>query len=220
MKEYNVPLRESVALLTIDLQRDFAVGYSPVRSSGVSHCLPNIRDLIGAFRARSAPIFHAVRLYRPDGSNVELHRRAAVEEGLRVLMPGTRGAELIDEVAPGSGPRLDPESLLAGEFETLGANEHVFYKPRWGAFYATGLRDKLEALGITTLVICGCNFPTGGRASVYEACAQDFRVIVASDAVCDASEEGLGELCRLGVYQRTTASCLDWLRGCRHPDAA
>lgn len=215
MPEYNVLERDHTALLTVDLQRDFALPDSPVRSSGVGAHTPNIKQLIEGFRAAGKPILHGVRLYRPDGSNVDLCRRGAVEEGLRVLMPGTRGAELWDCIKPSDTVRLDAEALLAGETQEIAPYERVFYKPRWGAFYGTRLQEELGRLGISTLVVCGCNFPTGTRATVYEASARDFRVVVASDAVCDASDEALKELGRLGVYQMSTEACLAWLKGAR-----
>jgi nicotinamidase-related amidase len=215
MPEYNVPERDRVALLTVDLQRDFALSESPVKSTGVGANTPNIKRLVEGFRAAGKPVLHSVRLYRPDGSNVDLCRRAAVEEGLRVLMPGTRGAELWDCIKPSQEVRLDGEALLAGEMQQIAANEFVFYKPRWGAFYDTPLNDWLDRAGATTLVVCGANFPTGTRATIYEASARDYRVVVASDAVCDASEEALKELGRLGVYQMTTEAALAWLKGAR-----
>lgn len=220
MAEHNVPDRKSVALITVDLQRDFVCQGSPVQSSGVSAALPQILSILAAFRRLERPIFHAVRLYRPDGTNVDLCRRSAVEEGLRVLMPGTLGAELIDAVKPDPAQRLEADALLEGEFQSLRGQESVFYKPRWSAFFGTGLEERLRQAGITTLIVCGCNFPTGGRATIYDASARDFRVVVGADALCDASEEGLRELGRLGVYQMNAASILDWLSGDRRPSAA
>lgn len=220
MAEHNVPDRHAVALLTVDLQRDFMCQGSPVQSSGVAAALPQILRILSAFRSLELPVFHAVRLYRPDGSNVDLCRRSAVEEGLRVLMPGTLGAELIDRVKPDPGHRLEADTLLDGGFQELRRGEEVFYKPRWSAFYRTGLEERLREAGVNTLVVCGCNFPTGGRATLYDACARDFRVVAGVDALCDASEEGLRELGRMGVYQMSAASILEWLRGDRRPSAA
>jgi nicotinamidase-related amidase len=220
MSEHNVPQRDSVALLTVDLQRDFTRRGSPIMASGVGRALPNICQLVEAFREGGRPIFHSIRLYRPDGSNVDLCRRSQVEEGLRVLMPGTSGVELLDAVRPDGDFRVDSEALIEGEFQEIGPNERLVYKPRWGAFFSTELEAWLHRLSVNTVVVCGFNFPTGGRASIYEACARDFRVVVGTDALCDASEEGLRELGRLGAYQMTTAACLDWLRGKRQPSAA
>lgn len=219
MVELNVPQRDAVALITVDMQNDFLRSDSPVMASGVKTALPQIGQLVRGFREHRKPIFHSVRLYRPDGSNVDLFRRTAVEEGMRVLMPGTRGADLVTDISPCKA-RLVPEALLAGEFQELASSEYAFYKPRWGAFFGTELDDKLRQLGITTILVCGVNFPTGGRATVYEGAARDYRVIVASDAFGDASEDSLRELGRLGAYQKTAAACLDWLAGRQRSSAA
>ncbi|MGO1121168.1 cysteine hydrolase family protein [Rhodovibrionaceae bacterium A322] len=213
MSEYTLPKRESVALLTIDLQRDFFRSDSPVVASGTTAALPNIVDLVTAFRQQNLPIFHSLRLYRPDGSNVDLFRRGAVEEGMRVLMPGTSGAALIDEMRSPQYEHLDVDDLFAGQFQENGDQEWLFYKPRWGAFHDTPLQQKLADLKIDTLVVCGCNFATGGRATVYEGCSRDFRVSVIGDAFAGATDEGLFELGRVGAYNSRVSACLEWLSG-------
>ncbi len=211
MANYCVPDKGKAALICISAQRDFVRPGSPVRASGVRAALPNIKRLTEAFRGQGAPIFHSIRLYKADGSNVDACRRQAVEEGLRILMPGTLGAELIDEVNPRPEVRLDPELLLAGDFQEIDRNEFVHYRPRWGAFHETALEDRLHSLGVTTLVICGFSFSTGGRASVYEASARDFRIVLATDALCNATEDSLRELGRMGIYLMDSANCMAWL---------
>jgi nicotinamidase-related amidase len=73
---------------------------------------------------------------------------------------------------------------------------------------------------VTTVVLCGCNFRTAIRATVYEASARDFRIVVATDGVSGASEEALCELGRMGVYLMTADSCLTWLSGAADSHAA
>jgi len=219
MAEHNIPDRHAVALITVDLQRDFVCQGSPVQGSGVQAALPHISHILQAFRALKKPIFHAVRLYRPDGSNVDLCRRSAVEEGLRVLMPGTSGAELIDAVKPDPALRLEADALLEGEFQKLRTDEFVFYKPRWSGFFRTALEEKLKEREINTLVICGINFPTGGRATIFDASARDFRVMIGSNALSDAKEDALRELGRIGVYQMTAEALVEWLNGDRRAPA-
>lgn len=211
MPEYTAPERDRVALLTINCQEDFTKRGSYLRVRGVNGARPALRSITETFRAAGAPIFHAVRLYRPDGSNVDVFRRRVVEEGLRVLMPGSFGAELIEEVKPDPGMRLDPDCLLTGGYQECGPKEWVFYKSRWGAFHDTVLADRLAALKISTLAICGFNFSTSGRATVYEAGARDFRQILVTDTLSGAQEDSLLELGRIGVYLMTAAHCRDWL---------
>jgi nicotinamidase-related amidase len=220
MPDYTAPERNRVALLTVNGQRDFTLPDSPLAAPGVRCALPQMKRLAEGFRVHGLPIFHAVRLHRCDGSNVDAFRRQAVEEGLRILMPGTSGAELVDELRPSPDLRLNPTGLLEGEVSEIAPNEWVMYKPRWGAFYRTDLERHLRDQNVSTLVICGCNFSTSCRATVYEAGARDFRIVLVTDALSGASDEALSELGRIGVYLMTTASCLDWLDGRSRSTAA
>jgi nicotinamidase-related amidase len=213
MTNYCVPEKGKAALLCISAQRDFVAPGSPVRACGWPSALPNIGRLVESFRAQHAPIYHSVRLYKPDGSNVYACRRQAVEEGLRILMPGTLGAELIDDLKPNREIRLDPETLFAGDFQEIGRIEFVHYRPRWGAFHDTALEDRLRKQQVNTLVICGFSFSTGGRASVYEASARDFRIVLVPDALCNATDEAVQELGRIGISLMDTSNCVAWMAG-------
>jgi nicotinamidase-related amidase len=77
------------------------------------------------------------------------------------------------------------------------------YKPRWGAFYGTRLEEHLRAIGTTTLVFAGCNFPNCPRTSIYEASERDFRVVLAEDAVSGLYDQGRLELRDIGVQLMT-----------------
>lgn len=213
MANYCVPQKGTAALLTLSAQQDFLRPGSPYPAAGASKVLPALERVVRGFRAQGAPLFHAVRLYRPDGSNVDACRRQAIEEGLRVFMPGTMGVELLDEVRPEPAVRLDAHGLLDGGFQALGEAEWAFYRPRWGAFHDTALETRLRALGVTTLVVCGFNFTTAMRATIFEASARDFRIVVVSDAVGNGGETAVQELARIGVYLMPSVCCLDWLAG-------
>jgi nicotinamidase-related amidase len=127
-------------------------------------------------------------------------------------MPGTQGAELVDQVKPIEDLRLDGAALLSGDLQELGANEWAVYRPRWGAFYGTRLEDHLRALGVSTIVICGSNFSTAIRATIYEASARDFRVVLVPDAVTGVADDDLSELARIGVYLMNADCCASWLK--------
>lgn len=220
MTDYTLPEKGRVALVTIGAQRDCVLQGSPVRACDAHRAVAVCCRLAQGFRRQKAPIVHSVRLYRPDGSNVDLCRRQQVEEGLRILMPGTLGTELADGLAPSPDARLDPKRLMAGYLQRLGPNEWALYKPRWGAFYGTRLETHLRGLGVSTVVLCGCNFRTAIRATVYEASARDFRIVVATDGASGASEDALCELGRMGVYLMTGDTCLSWLAGAAGSEAA
>lgn len=212
MPEYTRPQKEHAALITLSAQRDYTLTSSPIRTSGLSRAVPAMQKLVQGCRERAVPVYHSIRLYKTDGSNVDNCRREAVEEGLRIFMPGSLGAELIQEIQPeGCDVRINPDLLFDGRFQEIGENESIFYRPRWGAFHGTPLEDELRQRGVNTLIICGFSFTTATRATLYEASARDFRVVVVPDALCNATEEGLQELGRMGVYLMDAEEAVSWL---------
>ena len=219
MNPYTEPHPDTAALVTIDVQRDFSLPGAPLEVPGMMDALPNIRRLLAAFRADGRLIVHVVRLYAENGSNVDPVRRAAVEDGERMLAPGSSGAELMDELKPDPASRLDAEALLRGEFQRLAPNEFVMYKPRWGAFYGTSLEAFLRERDVDTIVLVGCNFPNCPRTTVYEASERDFRIVAVTDAIAGAYDCGVQELRNIGVLALTTDQCLAWFAGERHPVA-
>ncbi len=167
--------------------------------------------LLDAYRAAARPIVHVVRIYEPDGSNVDICRRAAVQAGARILLTDAPGTELAAELLPAGAPPLDGDALLAGGVQQIGPRETVVYKPRWGAFHRTPLADHLLGLGVTTIVFCGCNFPNCPRTSIYEASERDFRVALARDAVSGLYERGERELEGIGVRVLDAAELIEAL---------
>ncbi|HJX61557.1 MAG TPA: isochorismatase family cysteine hydrolase [Dehalococcoidia bacterium] len=213
MNLHTEPHADSGALLTIDVQRDFALPGAPLEIPGTMDTVPRIGRLLKAFRAAGRPIVHVVRLYQEDGSNVDPVRRAAVEGGARMAAPGSDGAELLDELKPDPALRLDAEALLRGQFQRLAQNEFVMYKPRWGAFYGTALEAFLRERSIDTIVLAGCNFPNCPRTTIYEASERDFRIVAVVDAISGAYDRGIQELRNIGVLALTTDQCLAWFAG-------
>jgi len=205
------PRLDRAALVTIDVQHDVLDG-QPLEIAGSSAALPAMGELAQAFRDCERPLVHVVRLYRPDGSNVDLCRREAVMRGWQALAPDTDGAQLAAGLAPGDHRRLDAELLLGGGIQPLGDAEVVIYKPRWGAFYETPLADHLRRLDVDTLVFCGVNFPNCPRTSIYEASERDFRIVVAGDAISGLYERGGRELANIGVTVGSAGDVISQLR--------
>lgn len=212
MNEYTRPEAANAALLTIDVQRDFTdpAGASPIR--GTMDAVPAMTRLVTTFRNLGRPIVHAVRLYRRDGSNVDICRRASVEGGESLVAPDSAGAELVEELTPTEGTSVDAETLLAGRPQSIGESEWLLYKPRWSAFYGTPLDDLLAGFGVSTVVVCGCNFPNCPRATVYDASARDYRIVMVADATSRTTDRGLDELADIGVKVTTTADTVAWLQ--------
>lgn len=206
------PQAQTSALITIDVQNDFTLPGAPMAIPGTYERIGLMRELLLAFRAARRPIVHIVRLYLPDGSNVDLCRREEVRQGLALVNPDTPGAELVSALKPRPDIQLDAARLLAGEFQPIGPEEWILYKPRWDAFYRTPLEAHLRRLGVDTLVFCGCNFPNCPRSSIYGASNRDFRLVLATDAVSGLYERGLEELRGIGVTLMTTREIDDWVR--------
>ena len=199
MNDYLSPDWGKAALLTMDTQRDFTLPGAPAAIPGTTEILPQMQQLLHTFRNRHKPIIHVVRLYLADGSNADLCRRQAIEEGKGMVVPGSEGAELVDELKPSPEVRLDAGTLLAGQLQSFGSKEWVMYKPRWGAFFSTPLEQHLHSLGVNTVIVCGCNFPNCPRTTIYEASERDFRIVLATDAISQVYERGLAELKNIGV---------------------
>jgi nicotinamidase-related amidase len=199
MDPYTSPDLFSMALITIDTQQD-TLDEQPFEIPGTSAILPKMKALLWAFRQAGLPIIHMVRLYKEDGSNVDLCRRGLVESGTMTFKPGTPGCELARELLPQPNIRLDAALLLSGRVQSLGPKEAVMYKPRWGAFFKTPLEDHLRQLGVTTLAFTGCNFPNCPRASIYEASERDYRIVLVEDAVSGLHKRGKEEMRNIGVW--------------------
>ena len=196
--DYTRPDFGAMALITIDMQNDFLKG-QPFEIPGTSEILPRLRELVETFRRARKPVIHIVRLYKRDGSNAELCRRSAVQQGATLVCAGTSGAELAAPLVPTQQSKLDAELLLSGEAQPLGQNEWAIYKPRWGAFFGTRLEQHLRNLGITSLALAGCNYPNCPRASIYEASERDFRIVLIEDAVSGLYDRGREEMKNIGV---------------------
>jgi nicotinamidase-related amidase len=207
---YVAPDFRSAALLTIDVQVDTLDG-EPLEVPGTSAAVPRIAALAASFRGAGKQIVHIVRLYRRDGSNVDLCRRAAVEAGAEFLAPRSPGSQLAPGIVESPEFTLDADALLAGRRQQVTSGEVVIYKPRWGAFYDTPLEDHLRGEGVSTVVFCGCNFPNCPRTSIYEASERDFRVVLAEDAISGLYDRGREELKNIGVRLMPAAEIIDAL---------
>ena len=197
---YIEPHFATSALIIIDVQNDFTIDGAPAQIEGTLRVLPSVAKLLAAYRDTGRPIVHIVRLYRPDGSNVDACRRQMIEDGKRIVAPGSPGSQIPVELRLEGMPELDHEHLLENKIQIIGATEVAIYKPRWGAFYSTPLHDHLQDLSVDTLVFCGCNFPNCPRTSIYEASERDYRLVLATDAISRTYDQGLREMAAIGVY--------------------
>jgi nicotinamidase-related amidase len=200
------PEWDDAALLIIDVQRDVLDPDGALPIAGTTAVLPKLAALGAHWRATGRPIIHVMRIYRPDGSNADLCRQTLVRRK-PVLAPATDGVELVPDLLP-DGVGYDWERLLEAEPLPVDEREWLMYKPRWSAFQGTGLGGLLETLGVSTVVVAGCNFPNCPRATLYDATARDLRTVLVADATSGAYDRGLAELANIGVNVVETTTCL------------
>jgi len=207
MDEYIEPDFTSAALITIDIQKDFLDG-QPFEIPGTTAVLPKMQKLLQSFRKHSKPIIHIVRIYKKDGSNVDLCRRRAVICGARIAIENTPGCGLADDLLADPSVLLDHQKLLSGSIQEVSPDEVIIYKPRWGAFYQTPLDAHLKRLDVSTLIFIGCNYPNCPRTSIYQASERDFKIVLVEDAVSGLYPIGLAEMKNIGVFVMKSSGVL------------
>lgn len=168
---------ETLALIVIDMQRDFAEpgGFGASLGNDVSRIAaiaPTVRTLIDGFRRAQLPVIHTMECHRADLSDCPPAKRNRGKPVLRigdegpmgrVLIAGERGTAILDEVAPQPG-------------------EIVIEKPGKGAFYATNLGTELQRLGIAQLVFAGVTTEVCVQTTMREANDRGFECLLAEDA--------------------------------------
>ena len=166
-----------VALVVIDMQRDFIEpgGFGDTLGNDVARLkaiVPTVAALIGLFRQQGLPIIHTREAHRPDLSDCPPAKRLRGAPGLRIGDQGAMGRILIAG-EPGNAilPELAP---LPGEID--------IDKPGKGMFWATGLQERLQAMGITQLVFAGVTTEVCGQTSMREANDRGYDCLLIEDA--------------------------------------
>ena len=209
--DYTIPNKSNSALIIIDVQKDFSMNGALAEIPGTIEVIGPIQNLIKKYREKGKPIVHVIRLYQSDGSNVDLCRKKVIEDGKQMVIVGTDGSEIVNDLKPSLTTKLNPGLLLSGKMQKIGKAEWVLYKPRWGAFYKTNLEEHLRKMGIDTLVICGCNFPNCPRTTIYEASERDFKIVFIKDGTSRVYDIGLKELENIGVSIMDTGEFVCWI---------
>ncbi|KYF85631.1 cysteine hydrolase [Sorangium cellulosum] len=169
--------RESVALLVIDMQRDFLEpgGFGAALGNDVrrlQRAVPTVRRLLDAFRERGLTVIHTKEGHRPDLSDCPAAKRDRGAPGLRIgdrgpmgriLVLGEPGNDFVPELAPAPGELVVP-------------------KPGKGAFYRTGLDARLAALGVSQLLIAGVTTEVCVQTTMREANDRGYECLLIEDA--------------------------------------
>jgi nicotinamidase-related amidase len=167
----------TTALVIIDMQRDFVEpgGFGASLGNDVSllhTAIAPITSLLAAWRARGWPIVHTRESHRPDLSDCPPAKRLRGAPTLRIGEPGAMGRLLIrGEAGTSIIPALTPQ-----------VGELVIDKPGKGMFWATGLHETLQALGITHLVFTGVTTEVCVQTSMREANDRGYDCLLVEDA--------------------------------------
>jgi len=177
-KPYPYPLDPAhTALVVIDMQRDFIErgGFGDSLGNDVSRLeaiIPTTAALIALFRQQGWPVIHTREAHRPDLSdcppakirrgNPKLHIGEAGAMG-RLLISGEPGNQIVDALAPIDG-------------------EIVIDKPGKGMFWATGIHERLQDMGITHLVFAGVTTEVCVQTSMREANDRGYECLLMEDA--------------------------------------
>ena len=186
------------ALLVIDMEQGFLSPASPHCIPAAAATVPAIARALDTARAKGIPVFFVKRLYRPDGSDVELTRWEGWRAGGRAMAPGSTG-ELSGQA---------PEALRPQP------GDYTIIKPRWSAFFQTELDLVLRRLGVRTVILTGTTTPNCIRTTAYDAIALDYNTVVLADCTSSRSDEvqraNLEDMACVGVHILTEARFRDY----------
>ncbi len=160
------------AVLVIDMQHDFCDPDAPTTLwPSIGETYEPIRTLSETARSRDVPVIYTTGLVAKDGSSAGLwrYKQRYHAEG-RVQIEGSRGAEIIEELAPKAGDR-------------------VIRKWRPSAFFRTDLEVFLGAQRIDTLLLCGTSVSGCVRATVVDGFMRDIRCMVVRECVADRTPQ-------------------------------
>ena len=175
------------ALLVIDMENGFVTPEGGHCIRGAAATVPACVQAVETARKQGIPVFFVKRIYRCDGSDVELTRYAGWMSGGRACMPASNGSNSAE--AP-EGLRPQP-------------GDYTIWKPRWSAFFQTELDLILRRLNIRTVILTGTTTPNCIRTTCYDAMALDYNVVVLTDCCSSQTEEiqrvNLADMERVGA---------------------
>jgi len=172
------------ALIIIDMQNDFVLPGAPACVAGAYVTITCIKRALDFFRTHHFPVFHVIREYRADGSDIEFFRLPDFLNNKRYGVPGTKGCDIVDDLSP-----------VEGEYRII--------KNRFSGFMNTELDFMLRRVRATHLVICGTQYPNCVRATIFDAIAYGYPVINITDATSaqtqQIAEANIVDLKNIGV---------------------
>lgn len=146
----------STALVIIDMQNDFVRDDGTLQVKSAPATVPAIARLLDLARGSGMRVVFSQDTHDPGDPEFEIWP----EHALR----GTRGWEMIDELAPRDG-------------------ELVVQKVRYDAFYGTELDHMLRLWNVSTILLCGTVANICVHYTAASAALRWYDVVVPKDAV-------------------------------------
>ena len=192
--------RPRCAVLVIDMVRDY---FSPelwpdsVLPGLVDDLAAEINQLTVGARAARNPVIWVGQSFSPDLSDAFPHMR---KSGRRYTIAGTPGALRLDSLV-------------------IGPDDHEMSKTRFSAFHRTELHEKLQSLGIDTVILAGITTSWCVRSTAVDAYQLGYDVIVVNDCVAGFNdldhENALREMDGFICQVRPCRTVLVTFEGCR-----
>ena len=145
--------------------------------------IANAAALLAAARAAGAMVAYANADHRADHGTVartlrdtDNRLRPLTDESHKpAIVGGTRGAQVVAELAPQ-------------------AADYIVPKHRWSAFHGTYLELALRARRVHTLVLCGGSTDVGIAATAFAARDFDYNLLIISDACTSPEQDNHAQL--------------------------
>lgn len=166
--------KSDIAILVIDMQNDFVLPGAVLCVAGAQPTIPTIQDLLAHGRAKGWHIIHVIREHRYSGCDVDMPRVPLFADGKQgYCVPGTKGWEIVEELAPQQG-------------------DIIVSKRRNSGFFQTELDMVLRRLGVKTVVLAGTQYPNCVRGTAVDAMSYDYNTVICTDA-CSAKTPEVAE---------------------------
>lgn len=188
----------NAALIMIDMQNGFIDPGSALCVAGAAATVPACARALERARELHMPVFHVVREYAEDGSDVEAVRYEAWSEGGKPISSAWANPHTLEAPAP-----LAPQE-----------GDRIVVKPRFSAFFGTKLDLMLRRLGIGTVVLIGTTTPNCIRSSCYDALSLDYNVVLLED--CTSSRTAAVQAANIEDMQHIGAHVMTCDKFCEH----
>ncbi len=191
---------ERYALIIVDMQNDFVLPGAPACVAGAFRTIPKIREALDLFRKLRWPVFHVIREYRADGSDIEITRLKGFLEEKPYGVSGTKGSEIVEELKP-----------VPGEYRIV--------KNRFSGFMHTELDFMLRRSDIIHIAVCGTQYPNCIRTTIFDGVSHGYDVSLLTDATSaqtpEIAEANIRDIANIGVTCLTVAEFAAKCKGVR-----